>query len=104
MRDASPPGRYVLKLYVSGVTPNSMRAIRNLRALCEEELKGADYTVEVIDLYENPDAAREAEIVAAPTLVKSFPPPMMRLIGDLSDRRRVVAALGIILLRTDSVS
>ena len=74
---------YVLRLYVTGATPASTRAIDNLKAVCEEHLKGR-YELEVIDIFQRPALARGEQIVATPTLVKHLPAPMQRFIGDLS--------------------
>ena len=81
-----------LRLYVAGQTPNSLRALANLRRLCEEHVPG-QYEIEVIDLLENPQLARGDEIVAVPTLVRRLPPPLRKIIGDLSDAERVVVGL-----------
>lgn len=78
-----------LRLYVAGTTPKSVAAISNLRKFCEEHLAGR-YTIEVIDLLENPKLARSHQIVAIPTLVRQIPTPMRKIIGDLSDRERVL--------------
>ena len=78
-----------LRLYVAGTTPKSVAAIANLRRFCEETLAGR-YTIEVIDLLENPKLARGDQIVAIPTLVRKLPAPMRKIIGDLSDRERVL--------------
>ncbi len=82
-----------LRLYISGSTPKSLRAVRNIRAICEEHLPGR-YQLEVIDLHQNPEMARLAQIVLTPTLVKYLPLPQRRVIGDLSDTPRVLAGLG----------
>ncbi len=86
--------RYALRLYVTGSTPRSSQAITNIRALCERCLKGR-YTLEVVDLYQQPELAQGQQIVVAPTLVKQLPLPVRRLIGDLSDQRRVLLALDL---------
>jgi len=86
--------RYVLRLYVSGATERSATAITNLRAVCEVHLAGR-YELEVVDVYQEPLLALEGHILAAPTLVKSAPLPVRRLIGDLSDRDKLFAALDI---------
>jgi circadian clock protein KaiB len=86
--------RYIFRLYVTGSTTRSLRAVYNLRKLCEEYLKD-DYDLEVIDIYKNPDAAREAQIIAAPTLVKQLPQPLRRFIGDLSNTKKLLIALDI---------
>ena len=85
---------YVLRLFVTGSTKRSVRAIENAREICTTHLKG-HYALEVVDLYEHPEAAARDEIVAAPTLVKLRPSPLRRVIGDLSDRERVLAGLGL---------
>ncbi|NRF71105.1 thiol-disulfide isomerase [Aquincola sp. S2] len=85
---------YVLRLYVTGATERSAHAIANLRAACEQHLAGR-YELEVIDVYQEPLLALQGRILAAPTLVKDAPPPVRRLIGDLSDRVRLFAALDI---------
>ena len=84
---------YILRLYVTGSTPRSLKAIRNLKQLCEEHLP--DYDLEVIDIYENPNAAREAQIIAAPTLIKRLPEPLRRFVGDLSNKEKILVGLGI---------
>lgn len=85
---------YRLQLYVTGTRPLSARAIRNIRAFAEAQLKGR-YRLEVIDLYQRPGLAKKVGILAAPTLVKTLPRPMRRLIGDLSDLKRLKIGLGI---------
>jgi circadian clock protein KaiB len=84
--------RYVLRLYVTGTSRTSARAIRNIKAICDRHLPGR-YDLEVIDLYEEPDRAIEAGIVAAPTLVKRMPLPLRRFIGDLSNEERILKGL-----------
>jgi circadian clock protein KaiB len=86
--------RYRLRLFVTGTTPRSARAIQNLRTICEEHLQGR-YDLEVIDIYQHPEHVKAEQIVVTPTLVKQFPPPLRKLIGDLSDTVRVLAALDI---------
>lgn len=85
---------YVLKLYVTGNRPLSMRAVRNLRAFCEQRLKGR-YRLQVIDLYQNPGLAKKERILAAPTLIKSLPSPLRRMIGDLSNVKRLMWGLDL---------
>jgi circadian clock protein KaiB len=77
-------GRYVLRLYVAGATERSRRAIKRARELCEVEL-GGNFELEVIDVFQQPILARNGQIIATPTLVKEFPPPVRRLIGNLSN-------------------
>jgi len=86
--------RYVLRLYVTGATEKSATAIANVRAMCEQHLAGR-YELEVVDVYQEPLLALEGHILAAPTLVKNAPLPVRRLIGDLSDRDKLFAALDI---------
>lgn len=85
---------HVLCLFVTGSTPRSIKAIENLRELLEAELPGR-YELEVIDIYQHPDKASRHQIIAAPTLLKLLPEPVRRIIGDLSDRERVLRGLGI---------
>ncbi len=87
-------GRYELRLYVAGTTPRSARAIANLKEVCEEYLAGR-YDLEVIDVYRQPTLARGEQIIAAPTLIKKLPPPMRKLIGDMSDTEKVLIGLDI---------
>lgn len=88
-----PQGRFVLKLYISGMTARSQCAINNLQKLCEEHLAGR-YTLEVIDISQQPELAKEAQIIAAPTLIKKLPLPVRRMIGDMSDVGRILLVLG----------
>ncbi len=87
--------RYLLRLYVTGATPRSERAILNLRALCEEKLPG-QYDLEIIDIYQHPEIASREQIVVAPTLVKTLPLPLRKLIGDLSDTQKVLVGLDVV--------
>jgi len=92
---AKPGGpRYELRLYVAGITPRSARAIANIKQICEEHLKG-HYDLQVIDLYQQPVLAKGDQIIAVPTLIKKLPMPLRRLIGDLSDRERVLIGLDL---------
>jgi len=86
--------KYILRLYVAGSTGRSMRAVNNLKKLCEEHLPN-EYDLEVIDIYKDPDAAREAQIIAAPTLVKKLPEPIRRFVGDLSNTQKILVGLDI---------
>lgn len=88
------PGRYKLCLFVTGSTPRSARAIENMHKICDENLQGR-YDLEIIDVYENPEATRDLQIIATPTLVKILPEPLRRIIGDLSDKERVLAGLNL---------
>ena len=86
--------KYTLCLYVTGSSTRSLRAISNLKKICEEYLSD-NYDLEVIDIYDNPGAAREAQIIAAPTLVKRLPQPLRRFIGDLSNTQKILVGLDI---------
>jgi circadian clock protein KaiB len=86
--------KYSMRLYVTGATPRSSKAITNLRKLCDEYLPGK-YDLEVVDMYQQPELAREGKVVAAPTLVKSFPLPLRRFIGDMSNKEILLAGLEI---------
>lgn len=87
-------GTYILRLYVSGMTPNSLRAIENVRKICAEHLEGR-YQLEIIDIYQQPIFAKEGQIVAAPTLVKELPPPLRKFIGDMSQTDRILLGLDV---------
>ncbi len=87
--------RYVLRLYVTGMTPRSTEAITNLQAICDEYLQGR-FELEVIDIYQQPILTQGEQIVAAPTLIKKLPLPMRRLVGDMSDRDRVLLGLDLV--------
>ena len=91
----SPRKTYILKLYVAGNTPNSMRALKTLRNILETEFKGV-YALKVIDVLKNPQLAEEDKILPTPTLSKILPPPVRRIIGDLSDRERVLIGLDLL--------
>jgi circadian clock protein KaiB len=88
------PQVWKLRLYVAGQTPKSIRAFANLKTLCEEHLKGS-YRIEVVDLLEHPQLARGDQIVAIPTLVRRLPPPVRKIIGDLSSVERVLVGLDV---------
>lgn len=91
---AQREGRFLLKLYVAGETPRSKAALANLKRLCDEHLPG-QYELEVIDLILHPKLARTDQILAIPTLVRSLPTPIARIIGDLSDTEQVLMGLNI---------
>jgi circadian clock protein KaiB len=91
-RDAE---HYLLRLYVTGTTPRSARAIQNIRAICEKKLHGR-YDLEVVDIYQHPELAKPEAVVVTPTLVKTLPLPVRKLIGDLSDEQRVLIGLDIL--------
>lgn len=89
------PEVWRLKLYVAGQTPKSLAAFANLKKICEEHLEGR-YTIEVVDLLENPKLAKGDQIVAIPTLVRNLPVPLRKIIGDLSNKERVLVGLNIV--------
>ena len=86
--------KYLLKLYVTGQTPRAERAISNLRHICEVEL-GGQYDMVVIDVLERPAQAEDEHVLATPTLIKQLPPPLRRIIGDLSDTEKVLMGLNL---------
>jgi circadian clock protein KaiB len=88
------PAEYILRLFVAGTTTRSVRAIANLRRICEEHLAGR-YELEVIDIYQHPELAKEVQIFAAPTLVKELPLPLRQFVGDMSNVDKVVLGLDI---------
>ncbi len=87
--------KYVLKLYVTGQTPNAIRAISNLKKLMAEELKGI-YELQIIDVIKNPQLAEDHKILATPTLARVLPEPIRRIIGDLSDKEKVLLGLDLL--------
>jgi circadian clock protein KaiB len=91
---------YVLKLYVTGTSPRAEVAIANLRRICEQELRG-EYKLEIIDVLEHPQVAEDDKILATPTLIKQLPPPLRRVIGDLSDKTKVLLGLEV---RRDAIN
>ncbi len=93
-KDASKE-KYVLRLYVAGMTRRSMQAIESIKKICEDQLKGC-YELEVIDVKQQPSRLKEEDIIATPTLVKKLPLPIRKLIGDLSSDERVVVGLNLL--------
>ena len=87
--------RYILRLFVAGITPNSQRAIDNVQKICESYLQGR-YVLDIIDIYQQPSYAKQNQIVAAPTLIKELPLPLRKFIGDLSKTEQILAGLEII--------
>jgi len=86
--------QFVLRLYVTGMTPRSTRAIHAVRTVCDEFLRGR-YVLEIIDVYQQPARIRDEQIVATPTLVRQGPAPMRRMIGDMTNRARLLEGLGL---------
>jgi circadian clock protein KaiB len=91
---------YVLRLYVTGTSPRAQVAIANLRRICEQDLRG-QYDLEIVDVLEHPELAESEKILATPTLIKQLPPPLRRVIGDLSDKEKVLLGLEV---RPDSTT
>lgn len=85
---------YKLKLFLAGASPNSMRAISNIRAFCEKYLNGR-YELEIVDIYQQPQIAKTDQVIALPLLIKSYPLPVKRLIGDMSDTAKVMRGLDL---------
>lgn len=86
--------KYVLRLFVTGASTNSVRAISNIKQICEEYIADR-YTLEIIDVYQQKEVAEREQLIALPLLIKSFPLPERRLIGDMSDTKRVLNGLGL---------
>ena len=89
-------GKLVLQLYVSGMSRKSMDAIENIKQLCDEHLKGT-FELEIVDLYKNPEAASEQQVIFSPSLIRQFPLPKKMLIGNFSDTKKVIKGLGIVI-------
>ncbi len=87
--------KYVLRLYISGMSPRSIKAIENIKKICEENLKGR-YELEVIDIFQQPQYVKKEQLLAAPTLIKKLPLPLRTLIGDMSDKDRLLVGLDLI--------
>jgi circadian clock protein KaiB len=87
--------KWNLRLYVAGQTPKSLTALANLKRICDEHMNG-QYSIEIIDLMENPQLAQRDQIVAIPTLVRELPSPLKRIIGDLSNTERVLVGLDVV--------
>ena len=93
-KKTKPSDEWILRLYVAGQNPRSAAALKNLKAICQEHLAGR-YRIEVIDLLKHPQLARGDQIIAVPTLVRHLPPPMKKIIGDLSNEERVLVGLDL---------
>jgi circadian clock protein KaiB len=91
---AGPGEKYLLYLYVTGMTPRSTQAVARIKSICEEHLEGR-YELVVVDIYQQPTLARGEQIVATPTLIKRLPAPLRRIVGDLSDKERVLMGLDL---------
>lgn len=88
------PDTYIFRLFITGASPNSARAVANIRQICETYLKGR-YTLEIVDVYQQQEIAEKEQLIALPLLIKKQPLPVRRLIGDLSDKQKVLTELGI---------
>ena len=95
LSEKNATAEYSLCLYISGASPNSIRAVNNLKQVCEEYLKGR-YTLEIIDVHQQADLTEKEQIIALPLLIKRKPKPIKRLIGDMSEREKVLKGLGLI--------
>ena len=93
-KDGTRGEQYALRLYVSGATPQSTLVIVNVKKICDNHLHGS-YALEVIDIYQEPDLVKRDQVIAVPTLIKRFPHPLRRLIGDMSNTDRVLDGLGV---------
>ena len=93
-RTTKRSARYALRLYITGQTPRSLQSVENLRALCDKYIPN-QFDLEVVDIYQQPAMAAAGQIIAAPTLIKSMPLPLRRLVGDFSDQNRVILGLDI---------
>ncbi len=96
--EATEKDKWALRLYIAGKTPKALTAFANLKKICEEQLNGR-YSIEVIDLLENPQLGAADQILALPTLVRKVPVPMRKIIGDLSDTERVLVGLDLLAVR-----
>lgn len=94
-RRARRSARYVLRLYVAGLTPRSVAAIESVKQVCEEHLKDR-YELQIVDIYHHPTLARGEQIIAAPTLIKKLPVPLRRIIGGMADREKLLVGLDLI--------
>jgi circadian clock protein KaiB len=88
-------GKYILRLFVTGILPNSVRAIKNINAICDQYLKGR-YELEIIDIYQQPSLALTEELIAVPVLIKKFPLPEETMLGDLSNTQEVLKGLSLV--------
>jgi circadian clock protein KaiB len=91
---SAPAEHFVLRLFVSGLSVRSQRAIENIKQLCETHLAGR-YELQIIDIYQQPELAKDQQLIAAPTLIRKLPLPLRKLVGDMQDRARVLVMLGV---------
>jgi circadian clock protein KaiB len=97
-KEANMAVKYVLKLYVTGATPRSQAAFKNIKKILSEDYKGV-YSLKVIDVVKHPKLAEDDKILATPTLIRILPPPVARIIGDLSDKDKVLLGLDLVAVR-----
>lgn len=93
LNDTNEP-QYILQLYITGNTARSSQAIENIQKVCQKYLDGR-YDLEVIDIFQQPARAKEAQVIAAPTLIRQFPRPLRKLVGDMADEKKLLLGLGI---------
>jgi len=93
-RDNAAATQYVLRLFITGASPNSIRAVENLKAICEEHLAGR-YKLEIVDIHQQKELAEYENVIALPLLIKKSPGPERRMIGDMSDTKKVLRGLGL---------
>lgn len=86
---------YLFKLFITGATPNSVKAVKNIRAICEQHLQGR-YKLEIVDVYQQSHLAVQEQLIALPMLIKKHPLPEKKLIGDLSETEKVITSLGLL--------
>lgn len=86
--------KYVLRLYVAGISPKSERAIRSVKEVCEQHLKDR-YELDIVDVYQHPESLEDGQVVAVPTLIKQLPLPLRRLIGDMTSKERIIVGLDL---------
>ena len=86
--------KYVLRLYVAGISPRSEQAIRSVKEVCEKHLKNR-YVLEIVDIYQHPEAVKDGQVIAAPTLIRKLPLPLRRLIGDMTNQEKLIIGLDL---------
>ncbi|MEQ8264177.1 circadian clock KaiB family protein [Pseudohaliea sp.] len=88
--------KLILKIYIAGMTPAALRALRNLREICESFRDDGNFDISVIDILQHPQLAEDEKILATPTVVRSLPPPIRKLVGDLTDREQAILGLDLV--------
>lgn len=92
--------KYVLRLFVAGISPRSERAIRSVKEVCEQRLQGR-YTLDIVDIYQHPEVLKKEQIVVVPTLIKKLPPPLRKLIGDMANEEKLLVGLDLRILNEE---